>query len=175
MRILKFKDKAVAVRATSLSRLFFVQEFDVELDKFLTDLYSNGNSDELILNGLYKILWVMYKSENYYLKKPTEDYVFWIQENKNLDLYECLDDILAEIKQGFTVTCKGAKSNQKDVKGLTDSVISIGLHMNMSLDDLNELTMERFLEIAKSYIGSKDEEDHSIAVYSMKDLVSLGF
>jgi hypothetical protein len=171
MRILKFKgDKSLAVRASNLSRLFFVQEFGIELDKYLTDAYSPGNSEEAILESLHKVVWAMLKTENFYLRKSTPDYKSW-DEIECGGILDCADDVFAEIKHGFAVPHKGKRADLQDLDGLTERILAISLHMGLGLDDLNELTMQTYLEIAKSYAGKdEDDPDHRIGMYSKHDL-----
>ena len=69
MRLIRSGKTELRIRASNLARLYFAQEFDVELDKFMLDELKNENAPERLAEVLFKIVWAMWKADVYYTKQ----------------------------------------------------------------------------------------------------------
>jgi hypothetical protein len=151
-------------RSSNITRLFFRQEFDEELDLFIYEIFRVNNTNSItgpgpLIDGLYKILWAMVRAENFFRKRPTEGFDAWLASLGAFDISDCIDDMLDEIKRGFSVTRTFVNSGDRaDAGNLTPTIVSLSLKIGMSLDDLNELSTQALVDIMHKYAAQGENE-----------------
>jgi len=166
MRELTSRGVVIAARGSNLARLYFTQRFGDDFDKVLISELRPENGIVRVINTLYKILWAMNKAENYYLKKSTPDYDQWREKtiNSGFDIGECMDDLMAEITEGFTVSRTYGKSNDSDGgRNLPQKIMAVALKMGMSMDEINEMTTQTLIDIMHEYVDSGKKEERRMA------------
>jgi len=158
----------IAARGSNLARLYYSQRFDEGFDQAVFQELKPDNEIKRILHSLYKITWAMHKAENYYLRKSTPDYEQWKVWliNSGFDISECIDDLLAEITEGFSVTrAYGKDKGQRGDYGrnLPQKIISVALKMGMTLDEINEMTTQTLIDIMHEYVSEGKKEETRMA------------
>jgi hypothetical protein len=166
MHELKSGETVIGVRASNLARLYFTQRFGVDFDSVLKNDIQPGQSLAVAIDALYRVAWAMAKAENYYCRRSTPDYYQWREklDAAGFDLSECINELMDEIEQGFTVTRTYGNGKASKDSGQTNNlpqlIISISLKMGMSLDEINELSTQTLIDIMHEYIGSdKDKKE----------------
>ena len=166
MRELKSRGMIIAARGSNLARLYYTQRFGDDFDNAL-DVLSRETGLVQAVNTLYRILWAMHKAENYYLRKSTPDYGQWVEAflKTGFDISECIDELMAEITEGFTVTRTYGQSGQgvKSDKNLAQKIISVALKMGMTMDEINEMTTQTLIDIMHEYTAEAKKEDKRMA------------
>jgi len=76
-----------------------------------------------------------------------------------------MDDLMAEIAEGFTVTRTYGKQPPGPNSGgnLPQKIISVALKMGMSMDEINEMTTQTLIDIMHEYVGSGKKEEKRMA------------
>jgi hypothetical protein len=145
-------------RATNMSRLYFTQEFKVELDTFMQEIVTESNEQIQVL-GVFKILWAMVKAENLFSNTSTPTFDTWINTlDSRFNINDCIELLWQEIENGFTVKPTGIVKESGSTKNLSSKVIACALKMGMSLRDVNELSTQSLLDIISEYAGKDDNE-----------------
>ena len=166
MRELKSRGFVIAARGSNLARLYYTQRFDGDFDSALEGLGCGGDFVNAA-NTLYRMIWAMNKAENFYLRKPTPDFGQWLGEflKTGFDISDCIDDLLAEITEGFTVTRsygKGGKGQVNDAN-LPQKIISVALKMGMTMDEINEMTTQTLIDIMHEYVAESKKDGKRLA------------
>jgi len=162
MRVIQNGKTALHIRASSLARLYFFQEFDIELDRFIIDELQASNEPAKLSEALFKIVWAMWKADAFYTKTHVLDYRSWLTWMMELrfDMSRHVDAVMEEIESGFTV--KRTYNTDKtgtDAGNLANKIIAVALKMGMSLDELNELTTQALIDIMHEYVKTAGGED----------------
>jgi hypothetical protein len=158
----------MGVRGSNLARLYYTQRFGEDFDQRLYEELRPENGLERVMQALYKITWAMSRAENYYLRKPTPDFERWLKKliKSGFDLSDCIDDLLAEIVDGFTVTRtygsgpsaasraavgSGPSAAENASRTLPWKIITVALKMGMTLDEINEMTTQTLIDIMHEF------------------------
>lgn len=167
MRELISRDITIPARGSNLARLYYTQRFGEDFDQALLHELKPENGITRLIIALYKVLWAMNKAENYYLRKSTPDYEQWRERliKSGFDISDCMDDLMAEITEGFTVTRTYGKQTADSKKNgnLPQKIISVALKMGMSMDEINEMTTQTLIDIMHEYVGSGKKEEKRMA------------
>ena len=167
MRELISNSVTIPARGSNLSRLYYTQRFGEDFDQSLIAELKPENGITRIINALYRITWAMNKAENYYLRKSTPDYEQWREMiiKSGFDISSCINDLMAEVTEGFTVTRTYGKQTASSKSGgnLPQKIISVALKMGMSLDEINEMTTQTLIDIMHEYVGSEKKEEKRMA------------
>ena len=167
MRELISNNITIPARGSNLARLYYTQRFGEDFDEALIAELKPENGITRVINALYKILWAMNKAENYYLRKSTPDYDQWRERliKSGFDISDCMDDLIAEITEGFTVTRTYGKQSSGSNSGgnLPQKIMSVALKMGMTMDEVNEMTTQTLIDIMHEYVGNGKKEEKRMA------------
>ena len=161
MTLLNDGKTQIPIRATSLARLYYKQEFRRELDEDITLLRGDTNTG-MIGEMLYRMVWAMAKADCYYRREPMPGFTQWLLGQLEFDLAVCVDMILEEIKNGFTIVGPpGGKPSAPETGNnsgqFAENIICICLRLGLSFEEINELTTQSLVDIMRVSIGETEK------------------
>ena len=167
------------LRATSIARLYYRQEFGYDVYDSIRVLLADDVSYESAAEDTTKLVWAMNRADNFAAGLSTPDYLQWRYTHRGFDFMDHIGLIMREIAKGFMVLT----GKNDDDKGCDDFVESddtadvaylidaIAVRLGIGPDRMNEYTTQAFMDILRIYTEStaSADEDH-IRVMTPEDV-----
>lgn len=149
---LRINEKEVCAHGSIVTLHIYRQEFNRDL---LSDCDKAIYDEETLL--FTKIVWAMIKTVNH----KTESYIQWFYTVDTNELKKQLDLIIYEINMNlmFDIQQKStAKSSTKKIANIELGLIKNIIDLRISLDIVNLLSVQSFLELQELYLDRSEDE-----------------
>jgi len=180
MVILTGKNETLNLRATSVARLYYRQEFGCDVYDGIQVLLADDVTYESAAEDTAKLAWAMNKADNFAAGLPTPDYLQWREIHKDFEFMDYIGLIVREIAKGFMVIVNETDTNDDfdvdddDAADIAYLIDAIAVRLGIGPDRLNEYTTQAFLDILKIYTENAEntEEDH-VRIMTPEDVDSF--
>jgi len=163
-------NETMNLRATSVARLYYRQEFGCDVYDSIRVLLADDVTYESAAEDTAKLVWAMHKADNFAAGVSTPDYLQWRYTHRGFDFMGHIGLIMREIAKGFMVIISkpdndkesGNTEDSDDTADVAYLLDAIAVRLGISPERMNEYTTQAFMDILRIYTDSSNnaDEDH---------------
>ena len=164
MVILHGKRESMNLRATSVARLYFRQEFGRDVCESIRALTADSVAYDRAAAETAKLAWAMNKADNFAAGVSTPDFPQWLETHRDFEFMDNIVPIVREIAKGFMVKAgesDDSSGEDADADDIAYWISAVAVRLGIGLMTLNEYTTQAFMDTLRIYVKSGEESQES--------------